>query len=167
MHDLVIASRTEAGKLLLSTNTGPTFKHLISIYSNHSDGFSGGSKPCAGHWSIPKEDKLYLQFDDVDDTEWARENHYTPVSMNDIKRIVEFAHIIEGKTLIHCYAGISRSTATGIIVRYIQQENRDEAEAMEYIYRIRPIASPNLLMLSYADQYLGSRFFATITRSKI
>ncbi len=56
--------------------------------------------------------------------------------------------------LIHCRAGISRSTAAAYILLYLLHKDKDIA--LEKLLEIRDIANPNLLVLEYADQILGT-----------
>ncbi len=56
--------------------------------------------------------------------------------------------------LIHCHAGISRSTATAVI--WMAQRNPGrEADAFAVVDTIRPRAWPNSLIVRYADDILG------------
>lgn len=55
--------------------------------------------------------------------------------------------------LIHCWAGVSRSTAAAVITRYIQNGG-DADEALNHILEIRPQADPNKFILQHADSIL-------------
>ena len=50
-----------------------------------------------------------------------------------------------GPCLVHCAAGVSRSTAT--VLGYLLKTLPSYQEAVEELYRIRPCASPNSLVL--------------------
>lgn len=56
--------------------------------------------------------------------------------------------------LVHCHAGISRSTAamTAILAQTYPQE--DEAAIVARVSAVRPIAWPNLVMIGFADALL-------------
>lgn len=57
------------------------------------------------------------------------------------------------RLLINCHAGISRSTAAGLmLLKLIHQDNRI---AKEKLQEIRPIAYPNGLMIRLADEIMG------------
>ncbi len=56
--------------------------------------------------------------------------------------------------LIHCHAGVSRSTAAAIILM-VQDNPGREAEAFAELSRIRPRSWPNALMLTLADAILA------------
>lgn len=70
---------------------------------------------------------------------------------SDIKSILEFGKRCEGEALlVHCAAGISRSTAAAflIILNSIKDKVKNPAEtAMELVWKIRPILYPNKHML--------------------
>lgn len=55
--------------------------------------------------------------------------------------------------LIHCAAGISRSTATGIWL--LINDNWHYRDAVDHVFDIRKIALPNRLMIKLIDEYRG------------
>jgi predicted protein tyrosine phosphatase len=57
--------------------------------------------------------------------------------------------------VVHCYAGISRSTASAFAAACMLNPNRDEIEIARQIRDRSPIASPNRLIVSLADKALG------------
>ncbi|MBK8173980.1 MAG: protein-tyrosine-phosphatase [Rhodospirillales bacterium] len=57
------------------------------------------------------------------------------------------------KLLIHCHAGVSRSTATAIILMTQRNPGREQ-EAFDELVRLRPRSWPNALMLRHADELL-------------
>lgn len=95
---------------------------------------------------------------------WRFDDHVTPVDgsiMPDeaaVDRILELGERLHRTTvqhlLIHCHAGVSRSTATAAILMCQFNPGR-EAEAFEHIRRIRPRSWPNSLLISLADEKLG------------
>jgi len=58
--------------------------------------------------------------------------------------------------LVHCWAGISRSTATASMLLALRNPGRED-EVFTALRRIRPQAWPNTLMISHADDILGRR----------
>lgn len=56
--------------------------------------------------------------------------------------------------VIHCNLGWSRSTAAALIAYSMALGSGREAEAMERMLEVRPIAAPNLLMVEYADKMM-------------
>ncbi len=61
----------------------------------------------------------------------------------------------DGHLLVHCYMGVSRSTAA--MLSLLAQVHRDESEErlFERLREIRPQAWPNSLMVGFADEQLG------------
>jgi predicted protein tyrosine phosphatase len=57
--------------------------------------------------------------------------------------------------LIHCYAGVSRSTAAAFIAACALSPRRDEHEIAQAIRRHSPTATPNARLVSIADGMLG------------
>lgn len=91
----------------------------------------------------------------VDDHEWVV-NDKSP-NMLTVEKIVRFARSLnpDDKVLIHCFAGISRSTAAAIIVLY---EHEKDVEFIEKsILAMRPRAAPNRLIAKLADDFYGHK----------
>ncbi len=57
--------------------------------------------------------------------------------------------------LVHCYAGISRSTAAAYAIATQAMGVEHAAEALAFVLRTRPEAYPNQLMVRHADRLLG------------
>jgi predicted protein tyrosine phosphatase len=57
--------------------------------------------------------------------------------------------------VVHCYAGISRSTASAFAAVCALNPHRDEIAIARQIRSASPIAQPNRLIVSLADQVLG------------
>jgi predicted protein tyrosine phosphatase len=72
-----------------------------------------------------------------------------------IRQLIDFLQDWPGRAplLVHCYAGISRSTAAALIARVVKSGNAlDAALALR---RAAPHARPNSLIIDLADQILG------------
>lgn len=69
--------------------------------------------------------------------------------------IIEFGRDIPAgaKVLIHCWAGISRSTAAAFLLACLHLPTD---EAMNLILSLRPGAVPNRLIIKFADRILGA-----------
>jgi predicted protein tyrosine phosphatase len=61
----------------------------------------------------------------------------------------------EKPMLIHCWAGISRSTASAYTALCMLRPNADEEELAHELRAASPSATPNRLIISYADTLLG------------
>jgi len=57
--------------------------------------------------------------------------------------------------VVHCYAGISRSTASAFAAVCMLNPHRDEMSIARQLRAASPIASPNRLIVSLADRALG------------
>jgi predicted protein tyrosine phosphatase len=76
---------------------------------------------------------------------------------NRIRSLLDF---VEGwqrsePLLIHCYAGISRSTASAFIAACLHNPGTDEAEIARALRSASPSASPNRRFVALADAELG------------
>jgi predicted protein tyrosine phosphatase len=57
--------------------------------------------------------------------------------------------------VVHCYAGISRSTASAFAAACMLNPGRDERDIARKIRAASPIAQPNRLLVTLADRALG------------
>lgn len=73
------------------------------------------------------------------------------------KRILDFVGLWDRKQpiLIHCYAGISRSTATAYITACLHNPNADEHAIAQALREASPTATPNRRFVALADAALG------------
>ena len=74
-----------------------------------------------------------------------------------VLRILDFAAVWDRDRplLIHCYAGISRSTAAAYIAACALDPKRDEAGIALALRAASPSATPNALFVEIADRLLG------------
>ncbi len=76
----------------------------------------------------------------------------------DVDAILAWSEVLarEGAdhVLVHCHAGVSRSTAAAVVLLARDHPGR-EAEAFDAVARIRPRSWPNSRMLALADARLG------------
>lgn len=106
-----------------------------------------------------KEKHLLLSFHDIED---VSDSDFTAPTREHIKQILEFSETLpdEANLLIHCMAGISRSTATAIGV--CCQKGMTPSDALSHVRNIREptlkagyMVLPNRLMIGYFDDELG------------
>lgn len=57
--------------------------------------------------------------------------------------------------LVHCWAGISRSSATGFILACERNPHVSEHDIAERLRRVSPMATPNRRIVALADDLLG------------
>lgn len=136
-----VVSRIEAGQILCSPARCAEITYLISI--------GDGDDPLPQGYENA-ERKLRLRIADVVTEEGA--------TVEDIQRIVQLAEQLRserGTLLIHCEAGVSRSTATALIIYACWLGQGREAEAMERVIAQRPFAVPNRRMVALGDTLLA------------
>lgn len=101
----------------------------------------------------PPHRRILYRFDDV---VRARDGVVAPAVAN-VHAILDLGREMAAKpvehVLIHCHAGVSRSTAAAIILM-VQDNPGREADAFAELLRIRPRSWPNALMLTLADEIL-------------
>jgi len=61
-----------------------------------------------------------------------------------------------GKLLVHCEAGISRSTTVTATVLVMEKQARSFVHAIEMIRDVRPEARPAETLVDHAEQFLGT-----------
>jgi predicted protein tyrosine phosphatase len=69
--------------------------------------------------------------------------------------LLSAAHAIEPHLLVHCHAGISRSTAAMAMLMAQADPSLDAVTLYERLRQIRPKAWPNSRMMAFADAALG------------
>lgn len=76
-----------------------------------------------------------------------------------VAAIVKFLgeHGADDTLLIHCWAGISRSTATAFIAACLHNPQTDETEIAEALRLASPTAFPNERIVALADGILGRK----------
>lgn len=137
-----IASRTEAGNILCSPRRRAEIAWLVSIGEPHD-------RLPAGYYHIRR--KLRLLFADVvEEASGPTEEHVASII-----RLAETIQPVGGKVLIHCEAGISRSTAAALIMYTCWLGAERELEAMNNVIQQRPYAMPNRRMVAFADKLLA------------
>jgi predicted protein tyrosine phosphatase len=102
---------------------------------------------------ILAENHLVLAVDDIT----VPADGYTAPAEEHVKRLVDFVGTWDraAPMVVHCYAGISRSTASAFATVCALNPHRDEIEIARKIRAASPIASPNRRIVSLADRALG------------
>ncbi len=143
--EVAITDRSGAGNILCSPMRCAQFRYAVSI------GVSP-ERPPAGWRNAVR--RLRLEFEDT-----LSESEGGPGAA-DVERLLSFAQEVAaqpGGILVHCQAGISRSTAAAAIILAVVLGEGKEVEALAEVYRVQPLARPNARMIELADAALGRR----------
>jgi predicted protein tyrosine phosphatase len=101
--------------------------------------------------------RLALRFHDIIEPMPGR---YAP-SRDDVIRLLEFGRELSDADachlLVHCHAGVSRSTAATALILAQAHPARPARDVLDAVSQIRPRAWPNLRILEYGDELLGRR----------
>lgn len=75
------------------------------------------------------------------------------------QRVIDFARGWDRQRpmVVHCYAGVSRSTASAMIVHCTLRPELDPMMVAQDIRRLSPTATPNLRLVEAADKLLSKR----------
>ena len=151
-----IVPRIRACELLMSETDGAEIGCVVSI------GDPGQDRPF-GMDRITQ--RLRLEFHDV--LESSAED--TAPCSADVERIVRFAERTADtprRVLVHCEAGISRSTAAALILYAVWLGPGEEENAAARVFASVPWAHPNRTMVRLADDLLqrGGALVAALER---
>lgn len=115
--------------------------HVVSLLS-----------PSAQPPEIGAGERLHLAFHDIAE---PREGLVAPDAAM-IADLLAFADAWDGARplLLHCYAGVSRSTAAAFILACRLAPHSDEADLAKALRSLSPSATPNPLMVALADAAL-------------
>jgi predicted protein tyrosine phosphatase len=103
--------------------------------------------------SIREHHHLVISMDDI--TQEAE--GFTAPALDHVERVLDFGRSWDraAPMVIHCYAGISRSTASAFAVACALNPNRSEQEIARQIRIASAFAHPNRLIVTHADRLLG------------
>lgn len=104
---------------------------------------SPGSRRPYGLAKIQKQ--LCLSFED-----YEREHADAP-KPSDVRAVMDFAQTLTDadRLLVHCFAGVSRSSACAFVVLRVRGSTPEQAHAE--LLRVQPKADPNTLVLHYFE----------------
>ena len=103
---------------------------------------------------IAEENHLILAVDDIVS---APEAGQTLPGDEHVKRLIAFAETWDrtAPMVVHCFAGISRSTAAAFAAACVLNPGRDEKTIAQAIRDASPTAQPNARIVSIADRLLN------------
>jgi predicted protein tyrosine phosphatase len=140
MKQIIICNKSEVPKHV--HRSGVT--HIISLMDPHTRPYIP-EQFNKNNWKIQ-------YFEDNDNPK-----HHNAPRREHIDFILEYTKTIpnDAVLLVHCLAGISRSTA-GTLGILLQKNGKDKiAESITELIEIRPIAHPNRLIVAYLDSIFG------------
>ncbi len=120
-------------------------RHIVTLIN--------ADTPVARPLSVAPENHLFLGFNDI----VSDEPGMTPPGADHVEQLLGFVGRWprEKPLVIHCFAGISRSTAAAFITACALSPERDEAEIAQTLRRTAPSATPNARLVALADRQLG------------
>jgi predicted protein tyrosine phosphatase len=120
-------------------------RHVVSLIGD----VDGIDRPSC----IAPENHLWLRFDDIS----APLDGYVMPGEEHVADLLEFVRGWDRRAplIVHCYAGISRSTASAYASVCALNPHRDEATIAQALRRASPTATPNIRIVSLADRMLA------------
>ena len=118
--------------------------HLVSLINDGT--------PVTRPDTIPEENHLFLGINDIVEPMYGM---ILPGAQH-VETLVDFVggwHPVR-PIVVHCFAGISRSTAAAYITLCTLRPERDEADIARRMRTASPIATPNIRLVEIADDLL-------------
>jgi predicted protein tyrosine phosphatase len=119
--------------------------HVLTVMGNVDQVTRPASIKPANHMKVAMDDII----GPMDGYVTPSEQHVEQV-LNFVRRWDRAAPLV-----VHCYAGVSRSTASAFAAACALNPHRDEMEIARKIRAASPIANPNRLIVTLADKALG------------
>jgi predicted protein tyrosine phosphatase len=139
---------TICGILELGEHSAAGVTHVLSIL-----GPNGHDPPELAEFAPHR--RLVLRFHDVIE---PLPDQIAPTRA-DVERLLVFGRVVgetpDAHLLVHCRAGVSRSTAAATLIMMQANPELPASAALEAVAALRPRAWPNLLMLEFGDAVLG------------
>jgi predicted protein tyrosine phosphatase len=135
----------------LETAFGNAFTHVISIWD--PEWIDRGGVEHQMKKRLAGETRLHIAY--FHDCSVEEPGRRLPAE-DDLRQILTFAADLkpEAHVLIHCWAGISRSTAVAYAILCQFAGPGRESDCLEAILAVRPQAFPNTLIVDLADRIL-------------
>ena len=103
--------------------------------------------------SVPADNHLFLRMHDISA---PLDGHVAP-DADHVESLVAFVRGWDRRSplVVHCYMGISRSTASAYASVCALKPDRSEADIAQSLREASPTATPNIRIVSLADKLLG------------
>ena len=108
--------------------------------------------PVARPDSITAKNHLFIGINDITE---PMDGMVVPAE-DHVRTLIDFVETWdqERSLVVHCFAGISRSTAAAYIALCVARPERDEREIAQALRQASPLATPNALLVAIADRLL-------------
>jgi predicted protein tyrosine phosphatase len=117
--------------------------------------------------SVSESDHLFIGMNDIVEIVDPALGHILP-GEDHLDQLLAFVRAWDRKAplVVHCFAGVSRSTAAAYTAALALDPSRDEDELAQLLRQRSPTATPNARIIALADQKLGrqGRMIAAINR---
>jgi predicted protein tyrosine phosphatase len=132
---------------IAETVTRSNASHLVSLINDNT--------PVVRPHTIPEENHLFLGINDIVE---PLDGMVLPADEH-VERLIDFVTGWEPvrPIVVHCYAGISRSTAAAYITLCAHRPERDEADIARRMRQASRFAYPNPRIVAIGDELLGRR----------
>jgi predicted protein tyrosine phosphatase len=129
---------------LHETVTGTGARHIVSLL---------GDERVERPHGIAAENHLWLRLHDIS----SPLDGYVLPEEEHVADLLQFVRGWDRRAplVMHCYAGISRSTASAFASVCALAPHRDEASIAQALRRASPTATPNMRIVGLADRLLG------------
>jgi predicted protein tyrosine phosphatase len=140
----IIVSPLAAVQLLVN-------KHKVS----HVVSLLGPETPHRSFSGIADSNHLKLTFHDIIEPAEG----LTPPAADHVETLIGFLEARQGQDplLIHCWAGISRSTASAFTAMCLYNPGLDEYRLAQQLRSLSHVATPNRRIVAFADDIMGRR----------
>ncbi len=140
MPYLQVCSLSRLGRAVAETDAS----HVLTLINAQT--------PVTRPPSIPAERHLYIALSDIIE---PLDGHITPAESH-VRQLLGFVRQWDRQRpmVVHCYAGVSRSTAAALITTCALSPARDEQSVADLIRARSPTATPNLRLVAVADAIL-------------
>ncbi len=121
--------------------------HLITLLDPHLMG--------EGPRGFRPDRHLKIAVDDI----WEPKDGKILPAAEVVEDVLAFGKTWTGESpmLVHCWAGVSRSTATAFILACQQRPDIDEAKIAQALRKASASATPNPLLIRLADDIMGRK----------
>ncbi len=126
---------------------------VADINASHVLTLINAQTPVTRPASIPENRHLYIAMSDIIE---PLDGHIVPGELH-VRKLLDFVRVWDKAQpmVVHCYAGVSRSTAAAMITACALDPGRSEQEVAGLIRARSPTATPNLRLIAVADRLLG------------